>query len=165
MMNGFDIKLDGNSKKRSISNEKLRRPESHAQLRRPESNVNLKIDLHKINNHEGQDMKVIPKIYLKNNNNNNKIRDLASNTSVQSIVQNREYLPLKKLSLNRDQSLKKNKLEDLSHNNSKIDEIIDDIAQNVNSLGKPNHVQIKKDKVKLLLKINNKQNLLPKYKN
>lgn len=97
MMNGFDIKLDGNSKKRSISNEKLRRPESHAQLRRPESNINLKIDLHKINNNEGQDMKVIPKIYLKNNNNNNKIRDLASNTSVQSIVQNREYLPLKKI--------------------------------------------------------------------
>jgi len=164
MMNGIDIKLDGNSKKRSTSNEKLRRPESHAQLRRPESNINLKIDLHKINNNEGQDMKLIPKIYLKNNN--NKIRDLASNTSVQSIVQNREYLPLKKLSLNRDQSLKKNKLEDLSHNNSKIDEIIDDIAQNINSLGKPNHVQIKKDKVKLLLKINNKQNLsLPKYKN
>lgn len=32
-------------------------------------------------------------------------------------------------------------------------------------MSKPSHVQIKKDKAKLLLKINNKQNLMPKYKN
>jgi hypothetical protein len=32
-------------------------------------------------------------------------------------------------------------------------------------MAKPSHVQIKKDKAKLLLKINNKQNLMPKYKN
>jgi len=71
-------------------------------------------------------------------------------------------LPLKKLSLNRDQSLKQNKLEDLSHNNSHIEEIIEN---NNNNIVKPSIIQIKKDKAKLLNKINSKPNLYPKYKN
>lgn len=96
---------------------------------------------------------------------NGKVKDLASNTSVQSITNNKEYLPLKKLALNRDQSLKQNKIEDLSHNTSKIEEILDDMPSYNNSLAKPSHVHIKKEKAKLLLKINtNKQNALPKYK-
>jgi hypothetical protein len=90
---------------------------------------------------------------------NGKVKDLASNTSVQSITNNKEYLPLKKLALNRDQSLKQNKIEDLSHNTSKIEEILDDMPSYNNSLAKPSHVHIKKEKAKLLLKINtNKQN-------
>lgn len=84
-------------------------------------------------------------------------KDLASNLSVQNI--NREYLPLKKLSLNRDQSLKKNKLEDISHNQSQIEEIIENTSNNIN---RPSNIQIKKDKVKLLHKINSKPNLYPK---
>ena len=82
---------------------------------------------------------------------------LSKNTNANHI--NREYLPLKKLSLHRDQSLKKNKLEDLSHNQSQIEEIIENTSNNVN---RPSNIQIKKDKVKLLHKINSKPNLYPK---
>lgn len=86
-----------NSKNRADSRDKLRRPESHAQLRpdshsqlrKNESITNIKPDLVKINK-EFKDLKVMPKIYLKNNNYNGKVRDLASNTSVQNITNNRE---------------------------------------------------------------------------
>jgi hypothetical protein len=88
-----------NSKNKTDSRDKLRRPESHAQLRpdshaqlrKNESIQNLKPDMVKIDK-EFKDLKVMPKIYLKNNNNNSngKVRDLASNTSVQSITNNRE---------------------------------------------------------------------------